>query len=123
MRGLTAVGIVLALVASANAADKPLDSYYARLSADDHFNSSGERLSSAAAIVRQDRANVYVYGKRDSEDDLDEYFNSKANRARLEEMLSNGDFRSNAQRAIMNGTPLIYVEIFEDYVTVDVRGD
>ncbi|MEJ5025967.1 hypothetical protein [Brucella anthropi] len=122
MRGIIAAGVVLGIAATANAADKPLDSYYARLSADDHFNSSGERLSSAAAIIRQDRANVYVYRKRDSEDDLDDYFNSKANRARLERMVANGRFYGGAERAILNGSPLIYVEIYEDYVTVDVRG-
>ncbi|KAB2692534.1 hypothetical protein [Brucella intermedia] len=122
MRGILAAGIVLGIAATANAADKPLDSYYARLSADDHFNSNGERLSSAAAIIRQDRANVYVYGKRDSEDDLDEYFNSKANRARLERMVANGRFYGGAERSILNGSPLIYVEIYDDYVTVDVRG-
>lgn len=122
MRGIIAAGIILGIAATANAADKPLDSYYARLSADDHFNSNGERLSSAAAIIRQDRANVYVYGKRDSEDDLDEYFNSKANRARLESMVANGRFYGGAERSILNGSPLIYVEIYDDYVTVDVRG-
>lgn len=122
MRGIITAGIILGTAATANAADKPLDSYYARLSADDHFNSSGERLSSAAAIIRQDRANVYVYGKRDSEDDLDDYFNSKANRARLESMVANGRFYGGAERSILNGSPLIYVEIYDDYVTVDVRG-
>lgn len=122
MRGIITAGVILGVAATANAADKPLDSYYARLSADDHFNSNGERLSSAAAIIRQDRANVYVYGKRDSEDDLDEYFNSKANRARLESMVANGRFYGGAERSILNGSPLIYVEIYDDYVTVDVRG-
>src|ERR1700733_9239027 len=67
-----------------------VESYTARLSERDHYNSNRQRLRSAAAIVRQDRANFYVYGLRDSEDEPDPYFSSKGNRARLEEMLENG---------------------------------
>src|SRR5580698_3701854 len=48
-----------------------VESYTARLSERDHYNSNGQRLRSAAAIVRQDRANFYVYGLRDSEDEPD----------------------------------------------------
>jgi hypothetical protein len=44
------------------------ETYTARLSPADHYNSNGVRLHSAAAIIRQDRANYYVYGIRDSED-------------------------------------------------------
>ena len=38
------------------------ETYTARLSPADHYNSNGVRLHSAAAIIRQDRANYYVYG-------------------------------------------------------------
>jgi hypothetical protein len=55
-----------------------VESYTARLSARDHFNSSGQRLREPGAIIRQDRANFYVYGLRDSEDQPDSYFSSKA---------------------------------------------
>ena len=34
-----------------------VESYTARLSERDHYNSNGQRLLSAAAIIRQDRAN------------------------------------------------------------------
>jgi hypothetical protein len=50
------------------------ESYVARLGAADHFNSNGERLTEAAAIIRQDRANVYVYNKVDPEDQEDIFF-------------------------------------------------
>ena len=53
------------------------ESYLARLGPADHFNSSGERLTSAAAIIRQDRANYHQFGKRDEEDDGDDFFGSK----------------------------------------------
>ena len=47
-------------------AQELIESYTALLSEADHFNSSGQRLTSAAAIIRQDRANYYRYGVRDT---------------------------------------------------------
>ncbi|QND52584.1 hypothetical protein HB779_12225 [Phyllobacterium sp. 628] len=102
---------------------QPIDSYTARLSSTDHFNSNGQRLDSAAAIIRQDRANYYVYGERDSEDAGDSFFRSKENRARLESMLNHGNFTQGTRRAIINGTPLIHVDIYEDYIEVAVESD
>lgn len=104
-----------------SAAEKPIESYYARISERDHFNSNGERLSNAAAIIRQDRANVHAYGKQDDDDDIDHFFDDKANRARLEKLLANGYASPGAEKAIINGTPLIYVEIYPDSVRVEVR--
>lgn len=98
-----------------------VDSYTARLSAQDHFNSSGDRLTTPAAIIRQDRANLYVYGSNDSEDELDSFFRSKANRARLESMLNRGTSTAAARRAILNGTPLIHVEIYPNFINVFVE--
>ena len=43
------------------------ESYKALLSERDHFNSEGQRLTSAAAIIRQDRANVHRFGIKDAE--------------------------------------------------------
>jgi hypothetical protein len=97
-----------------------IESYTARLSARDHFNSNGQRLREPAAIIRQDRANFYVYGLRDPEDQPDSYFSSKANRARLEQMLANGRTTREAIAAIVNGTPLIRVDIYEQGVTVTI---
>jgi len=100
-----------------------IESYTARLSARDHFNSNGERLRSAAAIVRQDRANFYVYGLRDSEDEPDSYFSGKGNRARLEEMLENGRTTPDAISRIVNGTPLIRVDIYSTGISVSILSD
>jgi hypothetical protein len=112
------------LGASATAsAQQMLDSYTARLSAADHFNSNGARLKSAAAIIRQDRANFYVYGSNDPEDESDSFFDDKANRARLERMLNGGTFAASAKRAILNGTPLIHVEIYRHFINVYVERD
>ncbi len=101
-------------------ADELLDSYQARLSSADHFNSDGVRLQSAAAIIRQDRANFYRFGVRDPEDEDDSFFSSVQNRARLEAMLNAGSSTASARQSIVNGTPLIRVEIYRDFINVEV---
>jgi hypothetical protein len=100
-----------------------VETYTARLSPRDHYNSNGVRLQSAAAIIRQDRANYYVYGLRDSEDEPDPYFSSKNNRARLEEMLENGRTTPDAIDRIVNGTPLIRVDIYATGISVTILSD
>jgi hypothetical protein len=100
-----------------------VESYTARLSARDHFNSNGERLRAAAAIIRQDRANFYVYGIRDAEDEPDSFFSIKANRARLEQMLDNGRTTPDAAYRVVNGTPLIRVDIYGYGITVTIISD
>jgi hypothetical protein len=94
-----------------------------RLRPRDHFNSNGERLQSASEIIRQDRANYYVYGLRDSEDEPDSYFGSVSNRARLEELLGNGRTTPDAIKRIVNGTPLIRVNIYESEIIVTIMSD
>ena len=108
--------------------DEIIESYTARLSARDHFSSRGERLQSAAAIIRQDRANYYVYNLRDEEDEPDAFFANKANRERLEQMLEHGSSQPSAVRRVVNGTPLIKVLIFKNssggtYINVTVISD
>jgi hypothetical protein len=100
-----------------------IESYTARLSPRDHYNSNGVRLTSAAAIIRQDRANFYVYGMRDSEDEPDSFFSNKSNRARLEEMLENGRATRDAIYRVINGTPLIRVDIYANGINVTVLSD
>lgn len=116
------VGLLMA-VAPCAAFAQPIESYVARLSAADHFNSNGERLTSVAAIIRQDRANLYVYGKGDSEDETDSFFADKGNRARLEEMLNRGAASKASRQAILNGTPAIRVDVYSDFINVEVYRD
>ena len=127
MKPLKALSIVAALSLSsfvlsplAGAQDRPLETYQARLSERDHFNSQGVRLQTAAGIIRQDRANYYVYHKRDPEDQADAFFASKANRDRLEKLILAGHTTASANAAVINGTPLIRVEVYENYVNVYV---
>ena len=106
-----------------NDIEGPIESYVARLSARDHFNSSGERLTSAAAIIRQDRANFYVYGIRDPEDEADSFFQSKGNRALLEALLEHGRSSPGAIQRVVNGTPLVRVDVYRNFVTVTILSD
>jgi hypothetical protein len=117
-----------ALLHAQGFADELRESYIARLSARDHFSSRGERLQSAAAVIRQDRANYYVYNIRDNEDEPDAFFESKVNRARLEQLVEHGRSEPSAVRRVVNGTPLIKVMIYKDnagrdYINVTVISD
>jgi len=118
------LALPLALAAPAAAQSRLIESYTARLSSADHFNSSGERLTSPAAIVRQDRANFHKFGIRDAEDESDGYFADQGNRALMERLLERGRTSRAARNAIVNGTPLIRVDVYDGadgaYVEVGV---
>ncbi len=123
-RGLAASLICAALalgVPSAAMAAPMLEVYLARLSAQDHFNADGKRLTTVAAIIRQDRANYHKYALRDPEDEGDAFFAQAENRARLEAFIAQGSVTPTAARAILNGTPLIVVRVYETYVDIDVK--
>ena len=107
-------------------ADELIESYTAVLSERDHFNSSGERLKEAAAIIRQDRANFHKFGKRDASDEPDKFFATARNREILERLLKRGRTTAAALNAIVNGTPVVTVRIYvtdsgENYVNVAVQ--
>jgi len=86
--------------------------YKARLSEKDHFSSSGQRLKTAAAILRQDRANFHVFNIKDAEDEYDETFKDKEAREYMEKMVVS--ISKTTEKAVLNGTPTIQVEIFGD---------
>ena len=104
--------LLLALLSAPASAQQLLESYNARLSSRDHFNSNGKRLRNPAAIMRQDRANFHRFGRRDAADQSDSFFASKANRARMERMLSKGSSSRAVRNLIVNRTPVVRVEIY-----------
>jgi hypothetical protein len=93
-------------------AQQLIGSYVALLSEADHFNSSRQRLTSAAAIIRQDRANFHRFGIKDPEDEDDAFFADEGNRAALEQMLERGRADPGVISRIVNGTVLIRVDIY-----------
>jgi S1-C subfamily serine protease len=100
-----------------------LTSYQARLSKRDHFSSKGTRLTTAPAIIRQDRANFHVLGLRDPEDEPDQVFDTLENRQALEELLNRGQIDSETMAQIVSGTPLVRVEVYrrDDSLFANVR--
>ena len=113
-----------ALGAGTARADDKLGSYVARISDRDHRASDGYPLSSAAQMVRQDRANWHKFHRRDSDDQGDPWFRSDGSRADLQRMLERGGAMNNAtRRAIVNGEPLIEVDVYPDSVRVSIIED
>jgi SepF-like predicted cell division protein (DUF552 family) len=86
-------------------------SYKAHLSAQDHFSSNGSRLSNAAAVIRQDRANFHKFGLRDAQDKSDDFFANASNREALEQMLNRGNMNPILSQEIINGRPIVIVKV------------
>ena len=96
------------------------NSYIARISTKDHYNKRGNKLTKVADILQQDRANFWKYNIRDSEDTPDNYFFTKENRFKIRRMLQNGYISGDAAYQIINGTPVIKVEIHKKYDYINV---
>jgi len=111
---VTVAALAAAIIATPVRAQVLVESYTAFLSEADHFNSNGQRLTSAAAIIRQDRANFHRFGRGDPGDEGDRFFASIDNRAAMERMLERGRASPGAIDAIVNRTPLIRVDIYRD---------
>jgi len=102
-------------------ADDMLGSYVARISERDHHASDGYALDSAAQMVRQDRANWHKFHRRDSDDESDDWFRTNEDRADLQRMLERGGAMSaSTRRAIVNGEPLIQVDVYSNSVRVSI---
>lgn len=118
-----AAGVLTVLLSGAGAAhaDQYLGSYVARISYNDHQASDGYELQSAAQMVRQDRANWHKFGSGDPDDEGDRWFRTNAQRARLQSMLERrGAISPAARRAIVNGEPLIQVDVYRNSVRVSI---
>jgi len=125
-RSFTVAGLLLASLLGTGAAraDDMLGSYVARISDRDHHASDGYELDSAAQMVRQDRANWHKFHRRDADDQGDDWFSSNDDRANLQRMLQRGGaMSSSTKRAIVNGEPLIQVDVYEDSVHVSILED
>jgi S1-C subfamily serine protease len=112
------IAIVIGLAANTplhTHAQQLIGSYTALLSDADHFSSRGQRLTTAAAVIRQNRANFHRFGIRSPEDQDDPFFGDERNRAALERMLDRGRAEPGVIDRIVNGPPvLVRVDIFRD---------
>ncbi|MEZ2331918.1 hypothetical protein AB6802_19530 [Mesorhizobium sp. RCC_202] len=120
-KAIAVAGLLLATSLGTARADDMLGSYTARISDRDHRASDGYPLSSAAQMVRQDRANYHKFHRRDGDDQGDPWFRTDGSRADLQRMLERGGAMSGATRsAIVNGEPLIEVDVYPDSVRVSI---
>ena len=123
---VTVAGLLLASLLGAGTAqaDDMLGSYVARISDRDHQASDGYALDSAAQMVRQDRANWHKFHRRDADDQGDDCFSSNDERAYLERLLKRGRaMSSSARNDLVNGEPLIQVDVYSDSVHVSILED
>jgi len=116
LSGLVILASLLPFISSPARANDFIDSYTARLSITDHFNTEGVRLDSAAAIIRQDRAHFHRFNIRDREDTYDSVFGDIRNRETLEQRLNNGNMSESVRQTIVDGTPLIRVDIYQNSI-------
>lgn len=96
------------------------DAYRARLSARDHVNSAGAPLKKVLEVLRQDRANVHRGTHRDTEDDVDVFFPSAENREGMAQMPLRVIGGAKAEAAILNGTPVVEVQVSNDGLQVEI---
>lgn len=125
-RPFTVAGLLLAslLGTGPTYADEMLGSYVARISDRDHFASDGYALGNAAQMVRQDRANWHKFRRRDSDDENDAWFKTNGQRAGLQRMLErSGAMSGSTRRAIVDGEPLIQVDVYTNRVRVSILED
>ena len=107
-------------------ADDYLCSYSARISYADKHNSNGASIannysnSTVAGILRQDRANFYVFNKRDREDKKDCIFHSKAARANMQKSIAAGSIPQYAKQIIVDENPLINVDVYSGHVDIKI---
>jgi hypothetical protein len=94
--------------------------YYAKIGYNDKHNSYGDRLSSVAAILRQDRANYHRFGIRDPQDSGDRFFAYKGNRSRMASMLRNGYISRATRNAILYNNPVVRVTVYDSHIDVEL---
>lgn len=88
MKNLILAAIAATAVAGgASAQDASIGTYMALLGPEDLVNSSGARLTDAAAIIAQDRANFHRFGIRHASDEADPWFASRGHRMAIPELV------------------------------------
>ncbi|MDF0599890.1 hypothetical protein P1J78_04005 [Psychromarinibacter sp. C21-152] len=106
-----ALAALLALPGAVQA-QQLLESYTAYLSAHDHYNSRGVRLTAYWQVIRQDRANFHRFGTGDPQDEWDRFFGSMQNRAVMEQMILNGTVEPGVASYIVNNEVMVQVDVY-----------
>jgi hypothetical protein len=113
-RGIALLATALALSAGPLAAQEYRVGYYrAWIGPEDLFNSNGQRLNSAADILRQDRANVHRFGIVHQGDEGDPWFFQPGAREAMAGMLrAGGGIAPSTERLIRQGNVPVFVSIY-----------
>jgi hypothetical protein len=83
-------------------------SYRAKIGISDHFNSSGRRLKSLRAILRQDRANYHA-GRGDARDTPESCFGTRSSRNSFDtaEIVAYGKKLEDMEKMVLEDNPLL----------------
>ncbi len=113
-------GAAVCLVAGASgaSAQNVTDSYCTQISDNDKFASDGFKLTDAASIIRQDRANYHKFKMRDQHDEGDRTFRTAEARSRIPGLLDNGGTDPSVFRAIVRSNPYICVDVYRNSMEV-----
>jgi hypothetical protein len=108
------LGLLLGLTfllpaAPAQAQEQFWGGYMTYLGPEDRVNSRGVRLTSAEAIVQQDRANMHRFGIRHARDERDPWFNTKESRAAMGRALRIPSYYADI---ITKYDALVYVSVY-----------
>ncbi|MEL7730853.1 hypothetical protein AAG612_15090 [Citromicrobium bathyomarinum] len=130
---LPAIALIAALIAAPACSDEPTEpeapaepvpeetraplemvgEYKAFLYGPDHTDPSGNRLTEAWQVLREDRANFHARGVTQADDQTDPLFADPANRERIEEMAANGNLTEGMASKIVDRNVLVRVQLYE----------
>lgn len=111
-RALVLGAVLAAGVATAALADTLLGGYWAYIGRADLYNSNGQRLSTAAQVLQQDRANLHRFGISQAGDDWDPYFGAYETRAAMVQLVRQGNIGPRARAVLRSGGGRVYVKVF-----------
>lgn len=119
------LSFLLALLATnAALAAEPICSYTAKLSEQDKVNSSGTSLlqgankSTLAAVIRQDRANYYVFNKKDAQDTSDCKFSDKNARAQIDQLVSASNISDDIIKSALTKQDVFEIVIYDKSIGI-----
>jgi hypothetical protein len=125
IKAALAVALPAMLLAGPVLAQDLIGSYAAYIGEDDLYNSEGARLTEPWQVLRQDRANFHRFGISQDGDEWDPFFEDANNREAMENMIRRGYIDPDAERMILSGGAMVYVNVYGaggvgDYVEVEV---
>lgn len=106
---LAAIFGLMVATSGAFAQETRIGSYMAMLGPEDLTNSSGVRLTSAAAIIAQDRANFHRFGIRHTFDESDPWFSGRGHRMAIPSLVQ---MSPSTEQIIVRQGALVAVTIF-----------